>query len=112
MGEEGGDRAYIAYITYSILCLLLSGSFWAALLGILNEVTLAGMSLTIAQNIWLGWWIGDYVDIAVLGPFLIFFGCQYIHKFIVPEDIFLLHYSLLWISIDIMTWQYRSVLYA
>ena len=73
--------------------LLLLGSFWAALLGLLSEVTLAGMSLTIAQNIWLGWWIGDYVGVVVLSPFFIFLGCQYIHKFIVPEDIFLLHYS-------------------
>ena len=76
---------------YAIL--LLIGSLGAALLGILTQIVFADMSVIVAKNIWLGWWIGDYVGVVVLAPIFIFVACKYMGKLTNPQDIFLLNHS-------------------
>jgi len=63
------------------------------LLGILSQITFADMTLSIAENIWLGWWLGDYVGAIVLGPLFVLTGCSYFSHLIEPDDSFLLHHS-------------------
>ena len=73
--------------------LLLIGSLGAALLGIVTKIIFAGMPLTVAQNIWLSWWIGDYVGAVVLSPLFILIFYRYARKLTSPENVFLLNHS-------------------
>jgi len=91
ISESKSDRVLLRPILYAFY--LLIGALGAALLGIMAQVIFADMTFSIAKNIWLGWWLGDYVGAIVLAPVFIFIGCKYLSNIIKPKNTFLIHYS-------------------
>ncbi len=55
---------------------MLLGALGAALLGITVQVNLGYLPISVGLDIWLSWWIGDYVGAMIIGPVFFIVGLK------------------------------------
>ncbi len=65
---------------------LLAGALGAAILGISALVMFGDLSMADGRNIWLAWWVGDYVGVMILTPAFILLGARFFHRWTEPMD--------------------------